>query len=116
MKELLQKKSVKIALLLIVMLVIMGIVGINVRSAGPKREYNRHIEAAEKYLTELDYEQAIAEYILALEIEPNAEEVLQGLEQTYLAYAQTFADSGVYERAVSILEEGYSLLGEEASV
>ncbi len=48
MKELLKKKSVKIMLLLIVLLVVIGIVGINVRSAGPKREYNRHIEAAEK--------------------------------------------------------------------
>lgn len=114
MKELLRKKSVKIMLLLIVLLVVMGIVGMNAQSAQGRKEYNGHIEAAEKYLTELDYEQAIAEYTLALEIEPNAEEVLNGLEQTYLAYAQSVADGGDYERAVSILEEGYAVTGRES--
>ena len=65
----------------------VGIISINVRSAQRQREYDGHVEAAERYLTELDYEQAIAEYTLALEIEPNSEEVLNALEQTYLDYA-----------------------------
>lgn len=114
MKELLKKKSLKIVLLLIVLLVVMGIVGMNARSAQRRKDYNSHIEAAEKYLTELDYEQAIAEYTLALEIEPNAEEVLNGLEQTYLAYAQSAADGGNYDKAISILEEGYAQIGRDS--
>lgn len=114
MKELLKKKSVKIVLLLIVLLVIMGIVGMNVQSAQRRNEYNSHIEAAEKYLTELDYEQAIAEYTLALEIEPNAEEVLNALEKTYLDFAQSFAAGGDYDKAISILEEGYAQIGRDS--
>lgn len=114
MKELLRKKSIKIALLLIIAAVIAVIVGMNVQSAQKKNEYHAHIEAAEKYLTELDYEQAIAEYTLALEIEPNAEEVLNGLEKTYLAYADALADAGEYEKAIEILNEGYAQTGRES--
>ena len=114
MKELLKKKSIIIALLFIMVAVIVVIAGMNVRSARKEKEYNTHIEAAEKYLTELDYEQAIAEYTLALEIEPNAEEVLNGLEKTYLAYADALADSGEYEKAIQILNEGYAQTGRES--
>lgn len=113
MKELLKKKTVKIGLLIIVLLVAAVIIGINVQSAQRQKEYDGHIEAAKKYLTELDYEQAIAEYILAYEIEPS-EEVLDALEQTYLAYAQSYVDAGDYDRAISVLEEGYAQIGRES--
>ncbi len=56
MKVFLQKKSTKISIAIIILAVAIGIIGINVRSAQRQREYNLHIEAAEKYLTELDYE------------------------------------------------------------
>ena len=105
-KELLKKKRVKISILIIILLVLMGVVGINVRNAQRQREYDAHIAAAEKYLTELDYEQAIAEYTMAFEINPK-EEVVDALEQTYLVYAQTYMDAGDYEKAVSVLEECY---------
>ena len=113
MKELLKKKSVKISILLIILLVLMGIVGINVQSVQQSKEYDEHIAAAEKYLTELDYEQAIAEYTKAFEIDPK-EEVVDALEQTYIAYAQTYMDAGDYDKAVSILEEGYGKIGRES--
>lgn len=113
MKELLRKKSIKISLLLILLLVVMGIAGINVQSAQKSQEYEAHIAAAEKYLSDLDYEQAIAEYTMAFEIDPK-EEVVDALEQTYLAYAQTCIDAGDFEKAVSILEEGYEQIGRES--
>jgi len=42
-KELLRKKSVKISVLLITLLVVMGIVGLNVRSAQKSKEYEAHV-------------------------------------------------------------------------
>jgi len=112
-KELLKKKSVKISVLLIILLVVLGIVGINVQSAQKSKEYEAHIAAAEKYLSELDYEQAIVEYTMAFEIDPK-EEVVDALEQAYLAYAQTYIDVGEYEIAASILEEGYETIRRES--
>ena len=114
MKELLKKKTKKIGIAVIILAVAIGIISINVRSAQRQREYDGHVEAAERYLTELDYEQAIAEYTLALEIEPNSEEVLNALEQTYMDYAQSLVDAGDYEKAVSVLEEGYAQTGRES--
>ena len=113
MKELLQKKTTKIGIAVIILVVAISIISISARSAQRQREYDGHVEAAEKYLTDLDYEQAIAEYTLALEIEPNNEEVLNALEQTYLDYAQSLVDAGNYEKAVSVLEEGYAQIGRE---
>jgi len=113
-KELLKKKGVRIGLLIIILLVIIGIIGLNAQSAQKRQEYNGHIEAAEKYLSDLDYEQAIAEYTLALEIEPKSEEALSGLEQAYLAYARSYADTGDYEMAMDILEEGYVVVQRES--
>lgn len=109
MEELLKKKGVRIGLLVLIILVVIGIIAINAQSAQKRRNYNEHIDVAEKYLSDLDYEQAIAEYKLALEIEPKSEEVLSGLEQTYLAYAGLSADTGDYEKAIVILEEGYAV-------
>lgn len=114
MKELLKMKTTKIGIAVIILAVAIGIISINVRSAQRQREYDGHVEAAERYLTDLEYEQAIAEYMLALEIEPNNEEALNALEQIYLDYAQSLADAEDYEKAVSILEEGHEQIGRES--
>ena len=84
MKELLKRKTTKIGITVIILAVAIGMISINVRSVQRQREYDRHVETAEKYLTEPDYEQAIVGYTLALEIEPNNEKLLNALEQTYL--------------------------------
>ncbi len=114
MKELWRKKSVKAVFAVVVILAAVVIVSISAQSFERKRNYNGHIDSAEKYLAELNYEQAIVEYTLALEIEPNAEKVLDALEQTYLDYAQSLADAGDYEKAVSVLEDGYAMTGRES--
>lgn len=113
MRELWKKRSIKIAVIIMLVLVIGIIVGIIVQGGQKKREYNAHIEAAEKYLSELDYEQAIAEYIAALEIEPKQQYLLQSLENTFLAYAQSYMDVGEYEKAKEILEKGLENMNNE---
>ena len=52
--------------------------------------------------------------MLALELELNNEEVLNALEQIYLDYAKSYADTGDYEKAISVLEEGYEQTGRES--
>lgn len=61
--------------------------------------YNSHMELTQRYLDELQYEQAIAEYRAAIEIEPNNVEA-------YLALAELYVDMGDYEAAVNVLDQG----------
>ena len=49
-------------------------------------------------MDELNYEKAIAELELAIEIEPNNAEA-------YIALAEVYVEMGDYEEAVAILEE-----------
>lgn len=114
MKDILNRKTTKIGIAAIILAIAIGVAGMNVRSAQRQQEYDGHMEAAQRYLAELDYEQAIVEYTLALEIEPKAEEAMDALEQTYLDYAQSLADAGDYGKAASVLEEGYAKTGRES--
>ncbi len=104
-----KKKGVKTAAAVVVLLVLCCLIGIGIRSVQKRQTYENHIAAAEKYLVDLNYEQAIVEYTLALEIEPNEPALLDALEQTYLDYAQSLADAGDYEGAIAVLEEGAAL-------
>ena len=104
-----KKKGVKTAAAVVILLVLCCLIGIGIRSVQKRQTYENHIAAAEKYLVDLNYEQAIVEYTLALEIEPNEPALLDALEQTYLDYAQSLADAGDYEGAIAVLEEGAAL-------
>lgn len=110
MKELWKKKGIKVSVLAICILVVCIIAGITVQSISRQKAVTAHTEAAQKYLSELDYEQAIAEYMAALSIEPNNQEVLDALEQLYLDMAQVQIDVEAYSEAINILDRGYDEL------
>lgn len=116
MKRILKRKAVLIALGIIIFLVVSVIGGIGIQSAKEKKQFASHIASAEKYLSELDYEQAIAEYAAALEIEPNEQTVKDALVETYLDYAQMYVSEGEYGEALNILEQAYKLLNEKVVV
>lgn len=109
-----KKKGVKTAAAVVILLVLCCLIGIGIRSVQKRQTYENHIAAAEKYLVDLNYEQAIVEYTLALEIEPNEAALLDALEQTYLDYAQSLADAGDYDGAIAVLEEGVAKIGRES--
>lgn len=66
---------------------------------GSTSAYNSHMELAQQYFDNLQYEQAIAEYKAAIEIEPNSKEA-------YLALAGIYVQQGDYEAALAILNQG----------
>lgn len=88
MKELWKKKSIKIGIVMICSVVIFIIAAIAAQGIRKKQIISVLIESAQKYLYELDYEQAIAEYMAALEIAPNNQAVLDALERVYLEMAR----------------------------
>lgn len=110
MKRILKNKAVLIVLGIIIFLVLGVIGGSGIQRAKEKKQFESHIASAEKYLSELDYEQAIAEYTAALEIEPNEQAVKDALVEAYLEYAQMYVSEGEYEEAINLLKEGNRLL------
>ena len=55
------------------------------QSSSPERRLKKQLESAERYLAELDYEQAIVAYCSAIEIDPKNEAAYVGLVDTYIA-------------------------------
>lgn len=107
MKELWKKKITKILVFAIVGIILMIIMGAVVREYTDKQKINNYIELGKKYLNDLDYERAIAEYAAALEIDPDNQDIVVLLREAYLAYADSQIEAGEYEIAIQILNRGY---------
>ncbi len=89
-----------IAIICIVLaLAVALIAGVLVIQATPAGKVKRQIKLAEKYLTEMNYEQALIAYSEAIKIDPKC-------EQAYLAMADIYIKQGEAEKAIAILEEG----------
>ncbi len=101
----LNKKMVGIAVAIIAMVTIVAIVLIAPASARAK-EVQEKLSLGDKYLSELNYEQAEAMYLAILEIDPKCEDAYIGLADVYIA-------TGEYEKAEEILKKAEEQLGGE---
>lgn len=72
-----------------------------------------YIGKAAAYIGMGDYEQAADTYATALHTISNAGNIWSITGQFYSEYAQSYIDDGDFERAITVLEEGYDLLGSE---
>ena len=102
-----EKKTSKIIVIgaVAAALIIIIIAAVAINASGGNREYDTHLEMAQRYLDELDYEQAVVELRMAIEIEPNE-------SAAYLALAEVYVAMGDYENALTVLEEGYAVTGD----
>ena len=78
--------------------VIVGVVAL-VRSNSPEKRLQNQLDLGSRYLEELDYEQAIAAYELALEIDPMNVEAYTGLADAYLGVGDS-------DKAIDALIDG----------
>lgn len=75
----------------------------------PVKRMHRHLDLANKYLEEMNYEQAVVEFDKAVAIEPmNAD--------AYLGKAQAYVGLDNYDMAIETLEEGYLATQEDSGV
>lgn len=79
-------------------LVAVVIVGFTVNSS--ERKLKKQLDLAQQYMDEMNYEQAVAAYLVAIEIDENCEEAYIGAANAYLGLDDM-------EGAISILEKGY---------
>ncbi len=90
----------------VLLVAVVIIVALLMTSSNTGRNYQKHMETAQQYMDELQYERAIAEYEAAIEIEPSNAEIYQALAEAYIAI-------GDYESAVDVLERGVVQTGSE---
>lgn len=107
MKKPEKNKRIKIILAVILAVILCQIaiiITLFVLLQSPTRRLKEQLELAEKYLLNLDYEQAIAAYQTVIEIDPNCEEA-------YLAMADIYVELGDYAAAMEVLEEAEGAIG-----
>ena len=76
----------------------------------PKKELQKKLDLADKYLTDMDYENAIFAYKQAISINPKSEEAYLGLGRTTLEYADLLIEEGDVDEAVNVLKDGIKAL------
>lgn len=95
-----KKQKIRIGIIAAVLVVVVAIAAaVIVAVGGNTSTYEKHMELAQQYLDELQYEQAIAEYKAAIEIEPNNAEA-------YLALVEVYVQQGDYGAALEVLSNG----------
>ncbi len=114
------KKKLPIWAVIVAALVVIAAVVVIVVSISTGSDSNRKVadklKLADKYMTELNYQQAIAVYDEILKIEPKNEAALSQMVEAYLAWARSEESKGDSEsiaRAIEILTEGYDKTGSE---
>lgn len=89
-----------VTIVLLIAFVLGGVIfSMNTIFGRNEAKLQKQLELGEKYLSELDYEQAIIAFEAAIEIEPMSVEA-------YLGLASVYERQGYYEKAISVLEEG----------
>ncbi|MCM1104735.1 MAG: tetratricopeptide repeat protein [Clostridium sp.] len=85
---------------------VIAIAAVRMTFGGDSRNCAKHMELAEQYIERLEYEQAIAEYQAAIEIDPNHIEA-------HRALAELYVQTGDYETAIMVLNQGLERTGSE---
>lgn len=117
--EIVKKKKTSIAVYIAIgTVLIVGIaVGIYFFVQGnDSKVLKNYLECGERYLLEIDYENAIASFEKAIEIDPKSVDAYLGLADAYIAMAESSVDDAdkYYKKALEILVEGYAKTNDES--
>lgn len=99
-----KKKIIGLSVIFIVIVII--IIGVILYQNNDAINVRKQLDLGEKYLSELEYDQAAAAYEAAIEIEPMNVDAYLGLADVYMG-------KGDYEAAVRVLQKGYDLTQDE---
>ena len=107
-----EKKSLKIKIIIVAIaaVILAAIIGIIAFSNSPAQKLKKQLDLGQKYLNELSYDQAVAAFKQALEIETNNTDAIAGITKTYGAWSSDLVASSEYEAAIEKLDEARALL------
>lgn len=114
MKPLLKSKKVLFALISVLVIISIAVTTITITSKR-RKEKDTQLTLGEKYLTELDYERAIATFKGVIELEPKNKEAYFGLARAYEGINDYNHAEATYKKIIDIdnMEvEAYSELAE----
>lgn len=111
-----RRKSLLIVLSVIaVLLIFLGVI-IIVGSKSSFNKYQEQLDLGNRYLSEMNYEQAIAAFEAAIEIDPKNVEAYKGLIEAYLGQGNPDGIRNAYEMASANLDkDSLSVIRDEAS-
>lgn len=108
------KKNGVLSGAVIVALILLFCIFFLIRGTG-NSDLKNHIDLGRKYMEDLQYEQALAEYKAALEIDPDNQDAMNGIETATLQYADSLLENPQqisveeFENLINLLEESYQL-------
>ena len=105
-------KKIVIIIAAVVLVVIAVAVGLIAYNNSPSVRLRKQLDLGNKYLAELNYEQAIAEFNKALEIVPDDAEALESLINAYLDWADELEAADDLDKALEILQKGFDATGD----
>ena len=101
-----KKKNILVPIIVAAVLLIAVIVIVILVVSSSGKSVNDKLALGDRYLSELDYDKAIAAYKEVLDIDPeNAD--------AYLGIAKAYEGQGIIENAIATLEEGYMVVKDE---
>ncbi len=102
-----KKKNLRLPIIAGVTALIMIALAITliVYSNTPSQRLHKQLRLGERYLAELDYEQAVEAYLAALEIDPKDEDAIDGLYHAYTGWAESLLADGKTSEAVKRYED-----------
>jgi len=105
MKSILQSKKLLIATVVVVLIVIGIITVVRVNGSSDAKVVSKQLSLGEKYLSELEYEQAVIAFNKVIEIEPRNIRAYVGLAKAYKGLDQIEEAIKALETAITIAEE-----------
>ncbi len=99
-----------IVVVLLIIVILVLILGGAAKKMQRRSEMNSQMKIAQRYMEDLEYEQAVATYKAVLEIDPNNASALKGLENAYRSWAESVDDpekrTEIYREAEAFFEKG----------
>ena len=104
-----KKKIAIIAGIIALVVLSAGVIGAAAYNNMDSVKLKRQMDLGQRYLEELNYEQAIAAFQAVIEIDPMSTEAYLGMAEAYIGLEDT-------ENAIAILRQGYEAAGQNEEI
>lgn len=109
-------KNKRLIIIVVAAIILALVCGSVIFSNSPARKVKEQLELGQKYLTELKYEEAIACFDKALEIDRNNTSVQDAIIDTYCKWSKSIAETGDYDKAIEIIDVALNRFPENESL